>query len=72
MKLEKSVQWVCEICGFLHDDEERPGSCPVCGALSNKFKEFFEGDDQSKSSSEDNGVDNFEKDLYADYEDEGI
>ena len=67
-----SVQWVCEICGFLHDDEDRPGSCPVCGALSDKFAEFFEGDDSLNGPGEDKGVDNFAKDLFADYEDEGI
>lgn len=66
------MQWVCEICGYVHDDEDRPGSCPVCGGSSDKFKEFFEGDDQSKGSDEDRGVDNFAKDLYADYEDESI
>ena len=64
--------WVCEICGFLHDDEDRPGSCPVCGAPADKFAEFFEGDDQSEGSDDNKGVDAFEKDLFADYEDEGI
>ena len=66
------MQWVCEICGYMHDDEDRPGSCPVCGALSNKFTEYFEGEDQLHGKDEDKDVDNFEKDLYADYEDEGI
>lgn len=66
------MQWVCEICGYLHDDEDRPGSCPVCGGPSNKFTEFFEGDDRSKEPDEDEGVDNFAKDLFANYEDESI
>lgn len=67
-----SVHWVCKLCGYLHDDEDRPGSCPVCGARSNKFAEYFEDDGLSEGKDEDKGVDNFEKDLFADYEDEGI
>lgn len=66
------MQWVCEVCGFLHDDEDRPGSCPVCGAPSIKFKEYFEGEDQPEGEGADQSVDEFKKDLYADYEDEGI
>jgi hypothetical protein len=70
--MELIVQWVCEICGYRHDDDDRPGSCPVCGGPSNKFTKFFEGDDQSEEPDEDEGVDNFAKDLFADYEDESI
>jgi hypothetical protein len=56
----------------MHDDEDRPGSCPVCGSLSNKFTEYFQDEDQLHGKNEELGVDNFEKDLYADYEDEDI
>ncbi len=65
------MQWLCEICGYLHDDEDCPGSCPVCGAPSNKFSEFFEGDDTISGKVGDD-IDDFDKDLFADYEDEGI
>ena len=66
------MQWVCELCGYLHDDEDKPGSCPVCGAMSNKFAEFFEGDDSPNGNGEPDNGDSFDKDLFADYEDESI
>ena len=66
------MQWVCELCGYLHDDEDRPGSCPVCGAMSDKFAEFFEGDDLPNGKGEHDNGDSFDKDLFADYEDESI
>jgi rubredoxin len=39
------MQWVCSICGYLHDvDEEPPDICPVCGAPRGKFVESVGGD----------------------------
>ena len=32
------MEWVCEICGYVHDEEDPPESCPVCGAPASKFK----------------------------------
>ncbi len=34
------MQWVCEICGYVHDGEEPPPNCVVCGAPSSKFVEW--------------------------------
>lgn len=60
------MQWVCKICGFVTDDEELPGSCPVCGAPSDKFSEWVEEDldypDETDSDQD------FENDLFGDYE----
>ncbi len=64
------MQWVCEFCGYVHDDEDRPHSCPVCGTPGAKFSERFDDDHMLEGHSDDKGVDHFDKDLYADYEDE--
>lgn len=39
---EKLMQWVCDICGYLHDEPEPPDNCPVCGAPKAKFSELSE------------------------------
>ncbi len=36
------MQWVCEICGLVHDGDEAPLACPVCGAGQDQFLEFFD------------------------------
>jgi len=34
------MQWVCKICGYVHDeDDEPPGMCPVCGAPASRFEQ---------------------------------
>ncbi len=30
-KKSKKVKWKCEVCGFIHEGEEPPKICPVCG-----------------------------------------
>lgn len=32
-------QWKCTVCGYLHEGEEPPEKCPVCGAGKEKFVE---------------------------------
>jgi hypothetical protein len=39
------MQWVCDICGYVHDEEEPPDTCPVCGAPRSKFSEWNEDED---------------------------
>ena len=29
--------WKCEICGYIHNAEDPPGFCPVCGASQDLF-----------------------------------
>ena len=31
------AKWRCKICGYVHEGEEAPGQCPVCGANRSKF-----------------------------------
>ena len=66
------VHWECHICGYLHDDDDAPESCPVCGAPCNKFVERFgdEGVGAIRGSSQGIEMDDFERDLFADYEDQ--
>jgi hypothetical protein len=39
------MQWVCDICGYVHDEDEPPDTCPVCGAPRSKFSEWNEDED---------------------------
>ena len=32
-------KWVCTICGYVHEGDAPPDSCPQCGAPADKFKE---------------------------------
>lgn len=35
-------KWECTICGYIHEGENPPDECPVCGADSNAFIEVTE------------------------------
>lgn len=58
------MKWVCDICGYVHDEEEPPDGCPVCGAPKRKFSEWT-GDE------EDGLGEDFEHDDDPDDDDEG-
>jgi len=30
-------KWKCTICGYIHQGDEPPASCPICGAPREKF-----------------------------------
>lgn len=65
------MQWTCDICGYIHDDEEAPLTCPVCGAPQDKFSEQYDDDNLGLNRVEENDdMDDFDRDLFADYEDE--
>lgn len=40
------MHWLCEICGYVHDDDEAPEACPVCGAPASKFEQIDEENEQ--------------------------
>ena len=52
-------QWKCTVCGYIHEGDEPPEKCPVCGADRSKFVEFYpsasgeEKDDQKERQEED-------------------
>ncbi|HBN26199.1 MAG TPA: rubredoxin [Desulfobacteraceae bacterium] len=36
-------KWECTVCGYIHEGNEPPDKCPVCGAGKEKFVEVTEG-----------------------------
>lgn len=35
-------KFICTVCGYIHEGDEAPEKCPLCGAPSSKFKELTE------------------------------
>jgi len=35
-------KWQCSVCGYVHEGNEPPDICPVCGAAKNMFEEVIE------------------------------
>jgi len=33
-------KFICTVCGYVHEGEEAPEKCPLCGAPKSKFKEL--------------------------------
>ena len=33
-------KWVCVVCGYIHEGDEPPEICPVCGASKDDFEEM--------------------------------
>ena len=45
-------KWECTVCGYIHEGEEPPEICPVCGADRSKFVEIIaEENDEKRSKS---------------------
>ena len=38
------AKWVCQICGYVHEGDQPPESCPVCTAPAEKFTKQDEGE----------------------------
>ena len=34
-------KWRCTVCGYIHNGEEPPEKCPVCGADKSLFEEII-------------------------------
>lgn len=43
------MQWRCKVCGYIHQGEEPPEICPVCGAPASEFEPFQEAPAASKT-----------------------
>jgi len=39
------MQWICSVCGYIHDDDEPPDYCYDCGAPGSNFSEWNEDDE---------------------------
>lgn len=35
---DEPTDWICSVCGYVHNGKSAPGKCPVCGAPRNKFE----------------------------------
>jgi rubredoxin len=63
------MDYACEICGYVHDGDDLPDMCPVCGAPKSKFTEWTEEDpDFLTDETVEGDRDSFEDNLYGDYE----
>ncbi|HHL39925.1 MAG TPA: rubredoxin [Deltaproteobacteria bacterium] len=36
------MKWRCTVCGYVHEGDEPPERCPVCGAPAEKFEKVNE------------------------------
>lgn len=45
-------KWQCTVCGYIHEGEEPPNECPVCGADKSKFEEVKESAPQPEQPKE--------------------
>lgn len=61
------MEWLCQICGYVHEDDEPPETCPVCGAPRSKFTEWS-GDEDDLDREREAGSD--EDGILGDQEDE--
>jgi uncharacterized membrane protein len=43
-------KWRCTVCGYIHEGEEPPEICPVCGADRSKFVEIVDEENDEKIS----------------------
>ena len=34
------AKWRCRVCGYIHEGEEAPDVCPVCGAPKEMFEKI--------------------------------
>lgn len=32
-------KWVCKVCGYVHEGDEAPEKCPMCGVGKENFEE---------------------------------
>ena len=46
-------KWECTVCGYIHEGEEPPETCPVCGADRSKFVEIIDKENGEKKSKTD-------------------
>lgn len=45
-------KWKCTVCGYIHEGDEPPDKCPVCGADKSKFEEYVPEDKPENGDTE--------------------
>ena len=43
-------KWKCLVCGYIHEGDEPPEKCPVCGADASQFEELIEEDSPAEEA----------------------
>ncbi|MFW6333504.1 MAG: DUF7130 family rubredoxin-like protein [Thermodesulfobacteriota bacterium] len=43
-------KWRCTVCGYIHEGDEPPDECPVCGADKSMFEEVTEKEDRAEAA----------------------
>ena len=38
-------KFICTVCGYVHEGNEAPEKCPICGAPASKFKEMSDAEE---------------------------
>ncbi|MBN1212201.1 MAG: hypothetical protein JXA92_06440 [candidate division Zixibacteria bacterium] len=56
------MQWVCNVCGYIHDDDEPPDYCYDCGAPGSNFTEWSDDDEDIVSGTLDDEFDDIDLD----------
>ncbi len=46
-KGETVMKWRCIICGYIHEGDQPPHKCPVCGAPAKLFERLVTDHDDS-------------------------
>ena len=44
-------KWRCSVCGYVHEGDEPPDKCPVCGADKSLFEEIIEAPPEDSEAS---------------------
>ena len=45
---KKMAKWICSVCGYVHEGDEPPKNCPLCGQPAEKFKKAEEEKEEEK------------------------
>jgi len=62
------MQWVCDFCGYVHDDGEPPDICPVCGESRSRFSERYEDEEDLLENQCPKDKSNDADDYYGEYD----
>ena len=49
-------KFICTVCGYIHEGDEAPEKCPMCGVPASKFKELKEDESLSFVAEHELGV----------------
>ncbi len=64
------MQWICSVCGYIHEDEEPPDYCFECGAPGKNFTEWSDDDEVVTRNSYSDDFDDMDIDLDEDADDD--